>query len=283
MKVLVTGAGGYIGRHIVEALLDSGAEVTAFDINTDEIDSRAARINGDFSTGSTDIFNELGRPDVCLHLAWKDGFVHDSNSHMLNLSSHFNFLENMIDGGLKQLAVMGTMHEIGYYEGEVDEDTPTNPYTLYGVAKNALRQALFAYTKKKDVVFQWIRGYYIYGDDLRNNSIFAKLSLAAQNNQKTFPLNSGKNKYDFISIDELASQIAAVVLQKEVAGIINCCTGTPVSLKDMVASYIARNKYEISLEFGAFPDRPYDSPAIWGNNKKIQEILGARETAKTHL
>lgn len=277
MKVLVTGANGYIGRHIVKKLLDNGAEVIAFDISTDGIDSRATKVNGDFSIQSTDVFNELGRPDVCLHLAWKDGFVHDSSAHMLNLSSHFKFLENMINGGLKQLAVMGTMHEIGYYEGEVNEDTPTNPYTLYGVAKNALRQALFAYSKKKNIVFQWIRAYYIFGDDLRNNSIFAKLSLAEKNNQKTFPFNSGKNKYDFISIDDLASQIAAVVLQNEVAGVINCCTGKPVSLKDMVESYINRNNYKIRLEFGAFPDRPYDSPAIWGNNEKIQKILKNRE------
>lgn len=277
MKILVTGAGGYIGRHIVERLLENGAEVIAFDINTDGVDARATKINGDFSAQSTYVYDELGRPDACLHLAWKDGFIHNSNAHMLYLSDHFQFLSNLLDGGLKQLAVMGTMHEIGYFEGEVNEDTPTNPYTLYGIAKNSLRQALLAYTKDKDVVFQWIRAYYIFGDDHKNNSIFAKIARAEESGQVTFPLNSGKNMYDFISIEDLASQISAVILQREVAGVINCCTGTPVSLKDMVESYISRNHFKISLDYGAFPDRPYDSPAIWGNNEKINKILKIKE------
>ena len=96
---------------------------------------------------------------------------------------------------------------------------------------------------------------------------------AAEEGKKTFPFTTGRNKYDFIDVDMLASQIAAVITQNEVAGIINCCSGEPVSLAERVERFITDNNLEISLEYGAFPDRPYDSPCIYGDPTKINRIL----------
>ena len=96
---------------------------------------------------------------------------------------------------------------------------------------------------------------------------------AASEGKPTFPFTTGKNKYDFIDVDELARQIGAVVSQDEVDGVINCCTGEPVSLADRVERYIKENNLDIKLEYGAFPDRPYDSPGVWGDATKIQKIL----------
>jgi len=271
--ILITGAGGYIGRHVVEAVLDNGAKVVACDIYTDEIDSRAEILNANIFSGEEDIFRQLGEPDVCLHMAWKDGFVHNSNSHMRNLSDHYIFLQNMVAGGLKHLAVMGTMHEIGYHEGAIDEDTPCNPTSMYGIAKDALRRSTFLMVQGKDVQFQWLRAFYIYGDDLKSQSIFAKLIRAEQEGKVTFPFTTGKNKYDFIHVNTLAEQIAAVVTQNAINGIINCCTGKPMSLSEKVEEFIAEHGMNIKLEYGAFPDRPYDSPGVWGDSAKIESVL----------
>lgn len=272
-KVLVTGAGGYIGRHVVSSLLDNGAEVIATDLYVEGIDKRAKIIQTDIFSGSVDIYKELEEPDVVLHMAWKDGFVHNSDAHMEYLSKHYEFIKNLVDGGLKHIAVMGTMHEVGYYEGAIDEKTPTNPISMYGIAKDALRKSTELYLKDKDVVLQWLRAYYIYGDDKRNNSIFAKIILAEEEGKETFPFTTGKNKYDFIKVDELAHQISAAVMQDEVNGIINCCSGKPVSLAEKVESFIKENNFNIKLEYGAFPDREYDSPAVWGDSKKIKLIM----------
>lgn len=273
--ILVTGAGGYIGRHVVKALLDAGQTVIASDLHLRDVDSRARGIEANIFEPSDDLYQQLGAPDVCLHMAWRDGFKHNSDNHMGDLSNHYRFIKAMLDGGLKQIAVMGTMHEVGYWEGAIDENTPCHPASMYGIAKNALREATLMLAKEHDAIAQWIRAYYIVGDDARGNSIFSKLLQAAEEGKTTFPFTTGKNKYDFINVDELARQIAAVVSQSEVDGIINCCTGQPITLAERVERYIKDNGLNIKLDYGAFPDRPYDSPGVWGDATKIKQILSA--------
>lgn len=274
MKILVTGANGYIGRHVVTSLLEKGFQVTACDICTKDVDTRANRIDFDlFNLPEKNIFELFGAPDVCLHMAWRNGFVHNAPSHMEDLSYHFKFITSLIKGGLKQIAIMGTMHEVGYWEGAIDETTPCNPSSLYGIAKDALRRSTMLYANQHNCLVQWLRCYYILGDDKKSNSIFGKILTASEEGKTEFPFTSGQNKYDFINVDELAELISATITQSEITGIINCCKGQPISLSDRVESFIKEHKLDIKLKYGAFPDRPYDSPCIFGDSRKINKIL----------
>lgn len=273
-KILVTGAGGYLGRHVVKALLDLGHEIVASDIYLDEVDARADKVYLNFLEDDlTDIFNKMKRPDVCLHMAWRDGFVHNSHNHMGDLSAHYKFLIALLEQGLKHLAVMGSMHEVGYWEGMITEDTPCNPLSQYAIAKDSLRRSMMLYCKQNAVILQWIRGFYILGDDKKNHSIFAKILEAEEQGKEYFPFTSGKTKYDFSDIYDFTRQIALTISQDEVTGIINCCSGTPISLEERVEQFIKDNGLRIKLKYGAYPDRPYDSPCIYGDNSKIQLIL----------
>ena len=74
-EILVTGAGGYIGRHVVSALLERGHEVAVVDFRTEGIDPRARVADVDIFSGAEDLYDQLGRPEIVLHMAWRDGFT----------------------------------------------------------------------------------------------------------------------------------------------------------------------------------------------------------------
>ena len=276
MKILVTGANGYLGKGVVKRLLDDGVNVIATDFKDDLIDNRAdIRCADLFSLDNP--YEFFDKPDVVLHMAWRDGFVHNSRNHINDLPKHYDFVTKMIDSGVKQVAVMGSMHEIGFFEGSISDDTPCNPQSLYGISKNAFRQLISLECAKHNTVFQWLRGYYIVGNTKDGSSIFSKIVQAESNNQKEFPFTMGLNQFDFLDYDVFCNYVADTVEQCEITGIINICSGEPQSLSNRVEKFIKDNGFSIKLRYGAFPDRPYDSKAIWGNDFKIKMIEKAKE------
>ncbi len=273
MKILVTGAEGFLGKGIVNRLIDLGNEVIAACLNTPrDVDARATVIESDIFNIDNP-YEYYGKPDVVLHLAWKDGFIHYSEAHLEYLASHVNFLKKLCQSNIKQIAVMGSMHEIGFYEGSINEHTPCNPESYYGIAKNALRETTEIMCKQNDKIFQWLRGYYIVGNTSEGSSIFSKLVNASEKGEKVFPFTMGLNQFDFLDYDEFCNQVAYAVSQNTINGIINICSGRPEKLSDRVERFIKDNNLNIKLQYGEFPDRPYDSKAVWGDNKKITQIL----------
>lgn len=279
MKILVTGANGYLGQGIVKSILDSGVEVIATDFRCDHVDSRAQSVPCDLFTVE-DPYKYFGEPDAVLHLAWRDGFVHYSNAHIDDLPKHYEFLKGLAESGIKKIAVMGSMHEIGFFEGSINENTPCNPSTPYGISKNALRGLVEMLSKQKNIPYQWLRGYYIVGNSQYGSSIFSKITAAEAEGKTEFPFTLGQNQFDFIDYPDFCNQVAATVKQDNVTGIINICSGKPEKLADRVERFIKENSYKIKLKYGAFPDRPYDSKAVWGDSKRIETIMEFDEGEK---
>ena len=277
-RVLVTGGNGYIGRHVTQAVADRGDAVVAAvrSVPEDPIPGVEYR--------ALDLFDQEARRglldggyDLCIHAAWENGFQHNNPSHMEQVSDHFKLLEAVLAAGTEHIAVLGSMHEIGYHEGEIGEDTPEAPTTIYGIAKCALKNTLRLHMQSHypNATFQWLRAYYIFGDDLRNHSVFTKLLLAAQEGKEEFPFTSGTHQFDFITIQELSRQIAAVTAQNEVTGVIECCSGVPVSLGEKMEQFIQENDLSIRLKYGAFPEPAHESPGVWGSTEKLKKAMAA--------
>ena len=276
MKILVTGANGYLGKGVVKQLLDDGEQVIATDFNDSYIDKRATIMCSNLFE-IEDPYNYFGKPDCMIHMAWRDGFVHGSQNHIFDLPNHTLFISKMLDGGLRHIAVMGSMHEIGFFEGSISESTPCNPQSMYGISKNALRRIVELKCNEKNAVFQWLRGYYIVGNTEDGCSIFSKIVQASKKGQKEFPFTMGLNQFDFLDYDIFCKYVSHAVEQTEINGIINICSGRPEKLSDRVERFIQDNNFDITLQYGAFPDRSYDSKAIWGDDFKIKMIEKGRE------
>jgi len=275
MKILVTGANGYLGSGIVKHVLDNGNEVVAADFKVDHIDPRAELVECNLF----DIDNPyeyFGNPDVLLHLAWRDGFVHYSDAHIEDLPKHYKLIRLFSESDVKKIAVMGTMHEIGFFEGAIKEDTPCHPTTPYGISKNALRDLTQMLCKQKAKDFQWLRGYYIVGNSQFGSSVFSKITAAEKEGKEEFPFTMGQNQFDFIDYEDFCEQVARSIGQNDILGIINIGSGCPEKLADRVERFIKENNYKIKLKYGAFPDRAYDSKAVWGDGSKIARIMGGQ-------
>lgn len=274
MKILITGANGYLGRGVVKSAAEYGHDIIATDFRIqDKNEGKNVKVKECNLFEIEKPFEYFEKPDVLLHLAWKDGFVHNSDAHILDLPNHYKFIKNMCESGIKQIAVMGTMHEVGFYEGCIKEETPCHPMSLYGISKNALRCMVELFAKNNNVKYQWLRGYYIVGNSQYGNSIFSKITEYEMKGIKQIPFTSGQNKYDFIDYKDFCKQVAATVSQNSINGIINICSGKPEKLADRVERFIKENNYNIKLKYGEFPDRPYDSKAVWGDNTKIKKIM----------
>lgn len=286
--VVVTGASGYLGRHVVVAARDRGARVLAVTRKPDSWLREHLPASDIIASSAFDLSNDdweaVSGADALIHLAWRDGFALRSRAHAEDLSSHIGFLTRAADSGVGRISGIGTMHEVGYWEGAVNEETPSRPATPYGMAKRAVRELAGAAIAETPSEFVWLRCYYILGDDERSNSIFNKILVAARRGDEAFPFTSGTNSYDFIPVGDLARQIVTTATASGQTGIVECCSGAPQTLAEAAETFIRDRGLDIRLNYGAFPDRPFDSPGIWGDPTRISDIMQAdaaeREAAR---
>ena len=120
------------------------------------------------------------------------------------------------------------------------------------------------------------------GNACFGNSVFSKILAADKKGQVLFPFTSGLNQCDFLDYDQFCLQTAAAVEQSDITGIINICSGRPQKLSDRVERFLQENNLKIRLDYGKYPDRSYDSKAVWGDSKRIDEIMKNRKVRKNN-
>lgn len=278
MKVLVTGATGFVGRHLVPELLNRDVAVIA--------SSRSIEQARDFSWFSQveyvpfEILNEaspdvscFGSPDVLVHLAWSELNDFRSSVHLDSLfPAHMNFLSNMIAAGLRQCVVTGTCLEYGRVEGALSETRSPQPETAYAIAKDNLRRSLTRIQRTSDFALKWMRLFYLHGPGQNPKSLLAQLDRALAAGDPVFDMSPGDQLRDYLPVKQAAELIASIALNSSFDGIVNCCSGEPISVRDLVEAHVAAQKGDIQLNLGKFPYPEYEAKAFWGDTTRLHEI-----------
>lgn len=279
MKVLVTGATGFLGNYVINELIKFDCH-TIIASGRDEKKARQFEWFNKVNFIATDLnyiqenyFDYFKQPDLLIHLSWEGLPNYKDLFHFeRNLFANYFFLKNMLEHGLKDLSVIGTCFEYGMQSGCLNEKLETKPITSYGLAKDALRKFLEQLKLKMDFDLKWIRLFYMYGKGQNPNSILSQLDAALEKKELSFNMSGGEQLRDYLPIEKAAEYIVKIALQNQVTGIINCCSGEPVSIRKLVENYLREKKQDIHLNLGYYPYPSYEPMAFWGDASKLQGI-----------
>ncbi|MBA4389460.1 MAG: epimerase [Syntrophus sp. (in: bacteria)] len=278
MKIAVTGASGFIGRHVLAELARTQAEIVAVTRDPRHLQNLSTRmhvVEMDISLPGIDCFAQMGHPDALIHLAW-DGLPNYKSLHHfeMELPRHYHFLKTMIKAGLTSLLVTGTCFEYGMQSGALSEDTPTLPVNAYGFAKDRLRKQLEFLSCEYTFSMIWARLFYTYGEGQSAASLYQQLLAAESRGDKSFDMSGGEQLRDYLPVANVAQMIVKLALSQVNAGVVNICSGQPISVRRLVEGWIRENRWNISMNLGRYPYPDYEPMVFWGDRQRLDSILG---------
>ena len=279
MKIAVTGGSGFLGRHVITALLQRGITPVVATRNPAALASllpHASLVHLNLHSPPPDPFAALGHPDGLIHLAWDSLSNYHALSHLeVELPVHMRFLNSLVAAGLRTLAVTGTSLEYGTTSGLKSESMCADPSTAYAVAKDTLRRHLQLLQQTHPFQLTWHRLFYLYGPGQSPQSLLPQLLGAIASGATTFNMSGGEQIRDFHPVATAAGEIVSLALKQQPFGIVNGCSGKPISVRSFIERHLAENHLSIQLGLGHYPYPTYEPFAFWGDTSYLRHCLAS--------
>jgi nucleoside-diphosphate-sugar epimerase len=282
MRVLVTGAAGFIGSHVLEACAGMGDEIFAVVRNRRGME-RPQRKHGEIHMVELDLMNPVAvssalgdiRPELAIHLAWctQPGAYWSAPENLDYVEASLQLARGLSEVGCRRLLVAGSCAEYDWDYGFLSEDcTPLQPRTLYGACKNGLREILQAYCCRKQMQFAWLRFFHLYGPREKEARLVPSMILSMLRGE-TARCTSGEHIRDFLHVEDAASAVRAVSSSK-FTGAINIGSGVPVKLRTIVEMIAGIAEARDRVVFAALPDKPSEPHFLVADVQKLARSVG---------
>ena len=283
MKILVTGATGFVGRHLVATLLAHGCTVRAVARDAEKAAGMpwindVEFVSADIHAADLDVAALTDGVDALAHLAWPGLPNYRALFHFEhNLMADYRFIKGVVEAGVQQVLVTGTCFEYGMQSGPLSEQSDAQPTNPYGLAKHTLH--LFLQNLQQEIPFtlQWARLFYLHGAGQNPNSLLAALDRAIDAGDAVFNMSAGEQLRDFLAIETAASHLAAILHRRDFNGTLNCASGQPVSVRALVEQRLRERGASIELNLGHYPYPTHEPLAFWAVTERLQQLLGAEQ------
>jgi dTDP-6-deoxy-L-talose 4-dehydrogenase (NAD+) len=253
-KVLVTGGTGFIGRHVVKALLDSSLRIHLIVRSRSSIDSTIRNMVE--VTETKDLFNEswawwenvLNGTDAVVHLAWyveKDYLTSPKNLECC--IGTLRMVEVIKRSQVGHLVAIGTCLEYKPSLALLEVSDVVMPDTIYGVAKATTHRILQEQLECTRTKVAWCRVFYLNGEGVRDESLIQRLSYAFDTGEPMVVRNP-EMVLDYMRVEDAARQISETLLGEKTETI-NICSGVGITVREIVENLRENSKFPDSVSY----------------------------------
>ncbi len=278
-RVLVSGAGGFIGLPVLAQLARADREIHALCTRAPAPAETGVRWHAlDLSdrVAVEGLMEELA-PELLVHLAWctEHGRFWHAPENVLWVERSLQLLRAFVRCGGRRLVMLGTCAEYDWSEIDgplVEGSSPLAPATLYGVAKDALRRVAGAYAEQQGVELAWGRLFFLYGPREAHGRLVPAVIRSLLRGQPVATGN-GAQVRDFMHVDDVAGAVVAL-LDSPVVGTVNIASGVGVSVEEVVDAIVHLLGHAELVRRGALPGRAGEPPLLVADVARLRDEVG---------
>jgi len=286
-KTLITGGTGFLGYHIVKALLDRQSNVTLLiqphdkTWRIDSIESNIHMVKATLTNREeTEAAIQQVSPEVIIHLAgWMERRC-DLSIFDEMYRHHVESTKNLILSSNAQVTKLilntGTSEEYGEQNDPFTEGHPVDPVSPYSATKAAVTAMATYLSKAMDVPIVTMRPFITYGPGQVHDTLIPFL-IKGVLQKKTVELTEGLQYRDFVFVDDLVSCYLAVIEQAESVtspNLFNVGTGQKTRVRDVIETIADLMNGQAYLKIGARPMRPGEPQSMVADIQKVHKVLG---------
>lgn len=270
MKVLITGANGFIGSNLVRACLNKKYKVFAISrstTNSSSLKHKQCDIE-DIDTLTKDVltFN----PDVVIHCAWGGGNSYkdvNDKKQFDNITNSLKLLNTISNLKKTHFICIGSAAEYGNYKSLINENFVELPTNFYGISKFSFKMLSNSFCKDHNILWSWVRPFYTYGPQDVITRLIPKTIISCLKDEK-IELNSCNSIIDYLYIEDFIEGIMHI-FENQLLGVYNICSGNQYKIKTIVNQIQKLCKGNSQIIFNKSLNREKNSNYICGDNRKL--------------
>lgn len=280
MRILITGATGFLGYHIVKRCVDKDHDVVCLRRKTsvspfdESMEKRILWVDVDTQQGQ-DTVNDFA-PEVLIHAAW-GGVAADGRNNPEIQRTNIDMTDRIMEMyPYTQIVMLGSQDEYGQIDSVIDEEYPLSPVSEYAKAKIVCSRHLKTYCESKHIEWQWLRLFSLYGEKQQSGWLIPSTVKKCIDGALSMETTLGEQVYSYLYASDFACAVESVVGQKGKSGIYNLSSAVPVSIKALQEEIKQLTVSDIQY-VRTMPYRPNQSMTIMGDSSRFIKAFGEFE------